>query len=78
MITRYQAKVKKHMIAAHNVKVEVNLLSRKFSFSLCPYITRDMEELKNHLIIEHKKEKHNWMVEEIRADFTCDKCGLPL
>ena len=68
--------VSKHMSTAHNVKVEVDLLSRKFSCSLCSFTTRAMDELKKHLITEHKKEEHNWMVEEIKAEFTCDECGL--
>ena len=35
-----------------------------------------MEELKNHLIIEHNKDKHNWMVEEITEEFSCDECDV--
>ena len=35
-----------------------------------------MEEFKKHLIVEYNKEKHNWMVEEIKAEFNCDECDL--
>ena len=35
-----------------------------------------MEELRDHLICAHKKEKHNWMVEEVKAEFSCDECEI--
>ena len=76
MISRDQAEISHHMKIAHNIKVEVDLLSRKFPCSLCKFTTRDMNELKNHLINEHNKEKHNWMVEEIEEEFTCDECEI--
>ena len=25
---------------------------------------------------EHSKEEHNWMVEEIKAEFSCDECEI--
>ena len=62
MVTRDQDTVSKHMNSVHNIKVE-----------LCTYTSRDMEELKNHLIIEHKKYQHNKKVEKIEAEFTCDE-----
>ena len=35
-----------------------------------------MEEFKNHLIQIHQKEKHNWMVQDIESEFSCDECDL--
>ena len=76
MMTNNPDKVKEHMNKSHNLKVEEDLLSRKFPCSLCIFTTRNMEDLKNHLIDVHKKDKHNWMVEEITAVFTCDECDI--
>ena len=69
-------KVTRHLNAVHNIKTEDDQLRRKLSGSLCEYTTRAMDELTNHLIMEHKKEKHDWMVEEIKAEFNCDECDL--
>ena len=76
MISNDQVKVSNHMRTSHNIKVEVDLLSRKFPCSLCKFTTRNMEELKGHLINDHNKEEHNWMVEEIEAQFVCDECDM--
>ena len=76
MITSDEILIKNHMNKSHNIKVEVNLMSRKFPCSLCEYTTRNMDELRAHLINQHKKENHNWMVEEIIAVYTCDECQL--
>ena len=76
MISTDQVMVSNHMRTSHNIKVEVDLLSRKFPCSLCRFTTRNMEELKTHLISDHHKEKHNWMVEEIEAEFGCDECDI--
>ena len=69
-------KVTRHLNAVHNIKAEDDLLRRKLSCSMCEYTTRAMDELRNHLIMEHKKEKHDWMVEAIKAEFNCDECDL--
>ena len=76
MVSNDQMKVSNHMRISHNIKVEVDLLSRKFPCSLCKYTTRNMDELKNHLIREHNKDKYNWMVEEIEAEYACDECEI--
>ena len=64
------------MNKTHNIKVEEDIMGRKFPCTLCPYTTRNMDELKDHLITQHKKDEHNWMVEEIIAVYTCDECEL--
>ena len=74
MLTIDEAKIKKHMNTAHNIKVEIDIMGRKFPCSLCSFTTRNMDELKNHLMNVHNKEEHNWMVEDIKAEFTCDEC----
>ena len=76
MITTEENKVKEHMKKSHNIKVELDLLSRKFPCTLCSFTTRSMEYLKKHLIGNHNKESHNWMVEDIKAEFNCDECDL--
>ena len=73
---RDQDKVIKHMLAAHNYKVETNLLDNQFLCNLCIYKSRDMAELKTHLILIHQKDNHNWMVENIDTELTCDDCDL--
>ena len=35
-----------------------------------------MDELRDHIIKQYKKDKHNWMVEEIIDIYTCEECGL--
>ena len=35
-----------------------------------------MNEFKYYLIMEHKKEQHNLMVEEIKDKFICEECDL--
>ena len=62
------------MNTVHNIKVEVDDLSMKLSCSICVFETRNMSEYKRHLINEHKKEEHNWMVDEFNIKFTCDEC----
>ena len=74
LISNDHGLVSNHMRTSHNMKVECDLLSRKFPCSLCRFTTRDMAELKNHLITEHNKDKYNWMVEEIEEEFSCDEC----
>ena len=68
--------VKKHLMEAHNVKVEMEALIRKFPCSLCKYSTTNMGDYKNHLINTHNKERHNWIVEEIIVSFSCEECDL--
>ena len=74
MISSDKGKLVKHMNASHNIKVEVDALSMKFSCYLCDWGTRNMNELKKHLINDHKKEEHNWMVGVITGLFTCNEC----
>ena len=76
MISDDQGLISNHMRISHNIKVEVDLLSRNFPCSLCKFTTRDMDELKNHLISVHNKEKYNWMVEEIEEEYHCDECEI--
>ena len=71
-----EAGMKRHMNVVHNTKVEVNTMNRKFCCPQCPFGSRDMGEYKNHLVSEHEKEKHNWMVEDLKAVFSCDECTL--
>ena len=76
MISSDQGPISSHMRKSHNIKVEVDNLSRKFPCSLCRFTTRSMEEIKKHLISEHNKEQHNWMVEEVTEEFVCDDCDM--
>ena len=76
VISKDEKEISNHMNKAHNYKVNTDLLSRKFSCPLCEYATRNMNELKNHLMKDHHKEEHNWMVEEINAEFSCEECQL--
>ena len=64
------------MNLVHGMKVEVDTTDRKYSCTLCVYATRNMNEFKTHLMKQHQKEEHNWMVEEIQAVFSCDECSL--
>ena len=64
------------MIKAHDYKAKTDELSRKFFCSLCQFSTRNMKEFKNHLIKDHNKEEHNWMMEAINSEFSCDECQL--
>ena len=59
MVSSDKGKIGKHMNAVHNIKVEVDTLSIKFSCYMCDWGTRNMNELKKHLINDHKKEEHN-------------------
>ena len=68
--------VKDHLRLTHNVKVDMEVIIRKYSCQLCQYSTTNMEDYKNHLIKTHNKEKHNWMVEEIIASFVCEECDF--
>ena len=58
------------------MKVEAELTDRKFTCSLSNFMTRNMNDLKNHLMSVHKKEQYDWMVEEIKAEYVCDECDL--
>ena len=78
MISSDLGLISSHMRKSHNIKVEVDDLSRKFPCSLCRFTTRSMEEIKKHLISEHNKEQHNLMVEEITEEFVCDDCDMKL
>ena len=64
------------MNTVHNIKVETDMLNRKFPCSLCIYTTRNINKLRSHLMNAHNKEEHNWMVEDITAVFSCDDCDL--
>ena len=35
-----------------------------------------MGDYKKHMIIVHKKENHEWMIDEIQASFNCGECEL--
>ena len=61
---------------AHNIKIEVEIITKKFSCSLCTYTTSNMNEFKMHQITMHKKDPHNWMVDEIREIYSCEECSL--
>ena len=74
MISKDECKVKTHMRTVHMIKVETEHITRKFSCSLCKFSSTNMNELKCHLIYDHKKDPHNWMVGEIEAKFKCDEC----
>ena len=37
-----------------------------------------MKNYKVHMINIHNKEKHNWMVEEVKTVFACDECKLDI
>ena len=76
MISEDQGLISSHMRTSHNLKIEVDLLSRKFPCSLCVFTTRNMDEFKSHLISVHNKETHNWMVEEIEEEYYCDECEI--
>ena len=62
------------MNAVHSIKVEIDTLSMKIQCHLCDFGTRNMSEYKKHLINDHKKEEHNWMVDEVKGNFYCDDC----
>ena len=74
MVSEELVQMKSNMDTAHAIKVDSEMIVRKFPCSLCNYTTTSMEEYKNHLITIHNKEKHNWMVEEIIASFLCEEC----
>ena len=74
MISSDQEKIIKHMNAVHSIKVEIDTLSMKIQCYLCDFGTRNMSEYKKHLINDHKKEEHNWMVDEVKGNFYCDDC----
>ena len=76
MISSKQAIIKNHLNTVHHIKVEEETLSMKLSCSLCAFDTKNMSEYKKHLINEHEKEEHNWMVGEINTKFTCDNCEM--
>ena len=68
--------IKTHLIKVYNLKCEEDSLEREYFCSMCIYKTRNMDEYKNHMIVDHKKEANNWMVGEIKATFNCDECAL--
>ena len=76
MISMDPDQVRKHMLTSHNIKVEEDTMTRKYFCTLCVYSIRNMNDFKTHLIQVHKKEEHNWMVEEIQAAFSCVKCSI--
>ena len=71
-----QEKLVNHMNKAHNIKVEKEPICKFYLCSLCGYNAKDMNEYKNHQIKLHKKELHNWMVDEIRIEFKCQECNI--
>ena len=74
MISCDQGRISKHMNAVHSIKVEEDTLSMKLSCHLCDFGTHNMSEYKKHLINDHKKKEHNWMVDEVKATFNCGEC----
>ena len=62
------------MNTVHSIKVEMDTLNMKLQCHLCDFGTRNMSEYKKHLINEHKKEEHNWMVDAVKCTFNCDEC----
>ena len=70
-----QTKLKDHMRIDRNVKVENKVMTDKFGCSECKYRNRDMEDIKKHMISEHKKNEWNWGL-QIRVKFECDECEL--
>ena len=47
----------------------------RFSCSECSYIHENMEVLKKHMIVSHKKDKWNWGL-DIKMIFDCQECDL--
>ena len=76
MISTDQSKVTDHMYKAHNIKTNDEITAIKFFCPSCIFVTSKMDELRNHIMKDHNKEKHNWMVQEIKAAFSCDECTL--
>ena len=71
MITSYAVLIKKtYKCITHNIKVEEDIIGRKFPCTLCPFTTRNMDELKEHHLSLHKKKRHNLMVEKKTLHFT--------
>ena len=64
------------MSKTHNVKVNFDITAINYFCPLCVYATKSMAELKNHLVSDHNKEKHDWMVQEIKAEFSCAECVI--
>ena len=62
------------MAQEHNIKVDEEVVNQKYSCSQCSFTSSNMNEFKNHQIKSHKKEPHNWMVEDIRIVFSCGEC----
>ena len=71
-----EVKTKSHMEQMHNIKVEEEIVTQKYSCSHCSFTSTKMNDFKNHQIQIHKKEPHNWMVDEIRVVFNCDECDI--
>ena len=68
--------VKNHLNNAHNIKVEIESLNKYYCCSLCSYNTENMNEYKSHQINTHKKEAHNWMVDNIVMEYKCKECDV--
>ena len=73
MISSDQEKIRNHLNTGHSIKVEEDALSMKLSCNLCGFGTRNMGDLKKHLINEHKKEEHKWGLDVVNGTFTCDE-----
>ena len=57
------------MSKTHNIKVNFDITAINYFCPLCVYATKSMAELKNHLVSDHNKEKHDCMVQEIKEEF---------
>ena len=74
MISKDPDEVNIHMNQGHSIKLEVEMVNKKFCCSLCTFNTGNMNEFKTHQIAEHKKDLHNWMVDEVRVVYICEEC----
>ena len=58
----------------HQIKFEAEGLIRKFICGECSFKTPEMNEYKEHMIHTHLKEQHNWMTENVKAEFVGEEC----
>ena len=63
------------MKLAHGMKVEGEGIKDLFGCPQCSFLSKNMNDMKNHMINEHKKDEWNWGL-KIRLKFICGECDL--
>ena len=62
------------MNKVHNIKIELENVSKTFFCPECSFTDKNFANIKTHMIGVHKKKNHEWMTGEFLVEYVCSEC----